>query len=396
MSKAIRTPKASRIRGAVCCALIAIVVLVPSASAASSRPDPRPAPMAKEAGVGEGVVTAIAAEIVKAGIKAAVAQWAPDLTKYVDPTGHSLALIQAQLEEINRKLSELLDQQQAAEQHLNCVAQRVALDPVLSRTEAWFSALRGAARIAGTSERGTVFERLYSQYDSMVADQNHLHRALSGPDGLIRACAKHIETGMKPYLSAALARDVDSFYSVYRTAAAELLIVRANMIALHAAHFPATEAQDAAAQVDTRWRTERSWIKPAFPSSMSYDVKNGWLWRYTTIAWSNKNLMTQLERDGWRITGRSTTPTCSAVAAFVKASGRTGASALGYVRQLNVLNVPAGDTILCYDDNDKLRDYDLAKDFETYAGNYTSHWPSVAARPNDGLVRISDYSYLNG
>ncbi len=127
-----------------------------------------------------------------------MAQWAPDLTKYVDPTGHVLAQIQAQLEEINRKLSELLDQQQAAEQHLNCVAQRVALDPVLSRTETWFSAQRGAARIEKLSDRGTVFERLYSRYDSMVADQNHLYRALTGSDGLIRACAKHIETGMKP------------------------------------------------------------------------------------------------------------------------------------------------------------------------------------------------------
>ena len=344
----------------------------------------------------EGVVTAIAAEIVKAGIKAAVAQWAPDLTKYVDPTGHALAQIQAQLEEINRKLSQLLDQQQAAEQHLNCVAQRVALDPVLSRTEAWFSALRGAARIGTPSEREKVFERLYSQYDTMVSDQNHLHRALSGPDGLIRACAKHIETGMKPYLSAALARDVDNFYGVYHTAAAELLIVRANMIALHSGHFPPTEAQDAAVQVDSRWRTERSWIKPAFPDWMSYDTRNGWLWWYTTITWSDKTFMTQLERGGWRVTGRSTTPTCSAVAAYVKASGRTGASALSYAKQLNVLSVPAGDTILCYDDNDKLRDYNLVKDYETYAGEYTSHWPSVAARPNDGLVSISDYSYLNG
>lgn len=389
-------PNVSRIRGAVCGALIAAVLLVPSAPAAGSRPTPRPAPTARQSSIAEGVATAIAAEIVKGGIKAAVAQWAPDLTKYVDPTGNSLAQIQAQLEEISRKLSELLDQQQAAEQHLNCVAQRVALDPVLSRIEAWFGALRGAARIEKLSARDEVFKRLYSQYDAMVSDQNHLHRALSGSDGLIRACAKHIETGLKPYLSAALARDVDSFYGVYRTASAELLILRANMIALHEGHFPSGEAKDVAAQLESRWRTERSWIKPAFPSSMSYDVKSGWLWRYTTIAWSDKTLMGQLEAANWRVTGRSTTPSCSAVAAYVKASGRTGAAALGYVKQLQVLSIPAGDTILCYDDHDKLRDYDLAKDHESYAGNYTSHNPSVAARPNDGLVNISDYSYLIG
>lgn len=344
----------------------------------------------------EGVVTAIAAEIVKAGIKAAVAQWAPDLTKHVDPTGYALAQIQAQLEEINRKLSELLDQQQAAEQHLNCVSQRVALDPVLSHTEAWFSALRGASRINQPSDREKVFERLYSQYDSMVSDQNHLHRALAGSDGLIRACAKHIETGLKPYLSAALGRDVDNFYAVYHTAAAELLILRANMIALHQGHFPAAEAKDAAVQLDSRWRTERSWIKPAFPSYWSYDTRNGWLWDNSTLAWTKKEFMERLEKGGWHVTGRSTTPTCSAVAAYVKASGRTGTAALSYVRHLKVLDIPAGDTILCYDDHDKLRDYNLAKDQESYAGDYTSHNPSVVARPNDGFVNISDYSYLNG
>jgi len=352
--------------------------------------------VAKQASVAEGVVTAVAAEVVKSGIKAAVAQWAPDLTKYVDPTGHALAQIQVQLEEISRRLSELLDQQQAAEQHLNCVTQRVALDPVLSRTEAWFSTLRKAARISEPSARAEVFARMYSQYDSMVSDQNHLHRALNGADGLIRACAKHIETGMKPYLSAALSRDVNDFYAVYHTAAGELLILRANMMALYPGHFPTTDAKDAALELETRWRVEREWIKPAFPASMSYDIKSGWLWRYTTITWSNKSLMTQLERDGWRVTGRSTTPSCSAVAAFVKATGRTGATALNYVKQLRVLDIPSGDTILCYDDHDKLRNYDLVRYYETYAGDVTSHWPSVAARPNDGLVNISDYSYLNG
>ncbi len=344
----------------------------------------------------EGVVTAVAAEVVKSGIKAAVAQWAPDLTKYVDPTGHALAQIQVQLEEISRRLSELLDQQQAAEQHLNCVAQRVALDPVLSRTEAWFSTLRKAARISELSSRAEVFARMYSQYDSMVSDQNHLHRALNGADGLIRACAKHIETGMKPYLSAALARDVNSFYGVYQTAAAELLIVRTNMMALYPAHFPTTEAKDAALELETRWRNEHDWIKPAFPSAMSYDMTSGWLWRYTTITWSDTALMTQLARGGWRVTGRSTTPTCSAVAAFVKAGGRTGAAALSYAKQLRVLDIPTGDTILCYDDHDKLRNYDLVRYYETYAGDVTSHWPSVAARPNDGLVNIADFSYLSG
>lgn len=373
-----------------------MALAAPSASAAAPVAAQHRTPSARAAGVGEGVVTAIAAEIVKSGVKAAVAQWAPELTKYVDPTGYGLAQIQEQLEEISRKLSQLLDQQQAAEQHLNCVTQRVAVDPVLSRTEAWFKALRGAVRIEETAPRKEVFARLYSQYDSMVSDQRQLHRALDGPDGLIRACAKHIETGMKPYLSAALARDVDSFYSVYHTAAAELLIVRANMIALHPTHFAAGDAKEAGAELEGWWRTERSWIKPAFPSHMSYDTNSGWLWRVQTVGWWDSYLMVHLSASNWFVTGHSTIPTCSAVSSYVKAGGRSGTSALSYARQMNILDIPAGDTILCYDDNDKLRDYNLAEDYETYAGDYTSHSPSVAARPNDGLVRISDYSYLNG
>jgi hypothetical protein len=352
--------------------------------------------MAKRASVAEGVATAIAAEIVKSGIKAAVAQWAPSLTKYVDPVAYEFAQIQAKLEEIDRKLTQLIDQQQALEQHLNCVTQRVALDHALSDAQAWFGTLLRARRIEQPSERDSVFARLYSNYEAMVSDQDHIHRALIGSDGLIRACARHIESGMRPYLSEALAHDVNNFYAVYHTAAGELLIVRADMMALHPQHFGPTEAQETAAQLESWWKTEDSSIKPPFPRGMSYDAKTGWLWRSTTVPWWNKSLMTQLEREGWRITGRSTTPTCSGVEAFVKQSGLTGSAALSYVNQLNVFSAPSGDAILCYDDSDRIHDFNLATYHYTYAGNYTSERPSVAARPNDGFVPISKYSYLNG
>jgi hypothetical protein len=391
----------SRVRATVCGALVAIVIAVPSAAAAASQQTaPKqaatPAPTARQSSIAEGVATGLALEIVKAGIKAAVAKWAPDLTKYVDPVGAGLAQIQAQLAEIERRLTELVDKQDALEQHLNCVTQRVALEHVLSDAESWFSTLRGAANIPQPSAREAAFARLFNNYEAMVSDQKHLHRALIGSDGVIRACAKHIETGLKPYLSAALADDVENFYSVYRTAAAELLIVRVNMMALHTEQFSDADAKNAAVEVDDGWKSERSLIKPRFPTSMSYDSSNGWLWRFTTIPWWDNSSMTRLGNEGWHVTGRSTIPTCSGVEAFVKRSKRSGSAALVYLRELNVINIPSGDTILCYDDSDRLHDFNLVAYSYRYAGNDTSHQPSVAARPNDGLVDISAYSYLNG
>jgi hypothetical protein len=385
--------KVSLMRTTVCGALVAIAVGVPSAALATSQRATQPAPKAREASIAEGVATALATEIVKFGIKSAVAQWAPDLTKYVDPVGQGLAEIQAKLEEIDRKLTQLIVHQEALEQHLNCVTQRVALHHVLSESRAWFAALREARDTPELTERDVALGNLESHYLAMVADQEHLHLALSGPDGLIVACAKHIQSGLRPYLSSALAEDVDNFYAVYHTAAAELLIVRANMIALHPGRFAKNAAEAAGQQVEGWWRLEQERIKPKFPTSMSYDTKTEWLWRTATLASWDGIAKSQLERGGWRITGRSTTPTCSGVEAYVKQSGRTGRDALNYVRQIHVLDVPSGDKILCYDDHDRIHDFNLVTYNYRYAGDYTSNEPSVAARPNDGLVNVGAYLY---
>jgi hypothetical protein len=392
-----RPPVSPRLlRASACAALAAVVLAAPAAASAAPRQSALAAPVARQSSIAEGVATGLALEIVKGGIKAAVAKWAPDLTKYVDPVGAGLAQIQAQLAEIERKLTELVEKQDALEQHLNCVTQRVALDHVLSDAESWFSALRGAANNPLPSARETTFARLFNNYDAMVSDQKHLHRALIGADGVIRACARHIETGLKPYISARLADDVDNFYAVYRTAAAELLIVRVNMMALHTDQFSDSDAKNAAAEVDDWWKGERSLIKPRFPSSMSYDTSSGWLWRFTTIPWWDNATMTRLGNEGWHVTGRSTIPTCSGVEAFVKRSKLSGSAALAYLRELNVIDIPSGNTILCYDDSDRIHDFSLVNYSYRYAGNDTSQQPSVAARPNDGLVDISAYSYLNG
>jgi len=67
----------------VCALLTAAVLVVPSAASAAPLRG-APAPVARQASIAEGVATALATEVVKFGIKSAVAQWAPDLTKYVD------------------------------------------------------------------------------------------------------------------------------------------------------------------------------------------------------------------------------------------------------------------------------------------------------------------------
>jgi hypothetical protein len=385
----------------VCGALVAIVIGVPSAALAASHPAAahratRTGPTARESSIAEGVATGLALEVVKGGIKAAVAKWAPDLTKYVDPVGAELARIQEQLAQIEKRLEELVDKQDALEQHLNCVTQRVALEHTLSDAESWFATLRKARNTPEPSARAAAFARLFNNYEAMVSDQKHLHRALIGADGVIRACARHIETGLKPYLSAALADDVDNFYAVYHTAAAELLIVRVNMMALHTEEFSDADAKSAASEVNDGWASERSLIKPRFPTTMSYDTSSGWLWRFATIPWWDNETMRRLGNEGWHVTGRSTIPTCSGVEAFVKRSKRSGSEALDLLRQLNVIDIPFGHTILCYDDHDRIHDFNLVTYTYRYAGNDTSQQPSVAARPNDGLVNIAAYSYLNG
>jgi hypothetical protein len=371
---------------------VATVVCIPAAAAGPVRAHES---ARAQDDIATGVATSIAAEIAKAGIKAAVAQWAPDLTKYVDPTAHGLAQIQEQLAALDRKVSELVSHQDAMEQHLNCVIQRSSVASILSFARTWFERLKNAANLPDLSARATVMERLYGQYDTMTAYQDHLHYALVN-DGLITACAKHIESGMRPYLSARLAYEVRAFYSVYQGAASMLLVLRADMMALHPEQFAADEASSAAKTVEGWWAGEQRYIKPFFPGDMSYDTRSGWLWRYMTVGWSDAALRQTLQSQGWHVTGHATTPTCSAVEAFIKASGRTGSDALNYLRQMNVLHIPNPEKILCYDDHDRIHDFSLVNYSYAYAGDVQSHEPSVAAKPNNGTVNVSTYSYLLG
>jgi hypothetical protein len=364
----------------VIAALVSVAAVVPSASARPAR---------SQAGVG----TAIASEIAKEGVKAGIAHFAPDLVKYTDPTAHGIAEIQAKLDELDRKMTQLIDHQQALEEHLNCVIQKSDVLAPVTQARSDLETMLSASRAADPAE---VFGRLYNRYEAMKGAQAHIHASLLGSDGLIQACARHIETGMKPYLTSTLATHVREFYGTYHAAEVALLVVRTNLIALHPTAFPADEAEAIAKQLQSAATVEERWIKPAFPNTMSYDKDHKWLWWTSLIPHADAALRGQLQSQGWRVTGRSTTPTCSAILSLLQRGGHTGPAGIQWLGQENVLPIATGYFISCYDDHDHLHDFDLATGTHHYAGNVSRNPPSFAARPNDGLVDIARFSYLNG
>jgi hypothetical protein len=390
-----------KVRVIVCSALVAIVAVVPTATAQTQKTQVARHTQVAQGGIATGVATSIASEIAKEGIKAAVAKWAPEYYKYVDPTGALLQQISAQLAEINAKLTQLIDHQRALGAQISCETQRVALGPTLNSIQTWYAELRrqGDPTIDQAS-RQLNLDDLFRQRLEMETAQNHLHNALVGNNlpVMLRACAKHLEEQEAPFLSAHLEAEVWNFWSLYRTAATELLVVRANMIALHPERFAATAAQHIATTVENDWASERALIKPAFPSHMSYDTQTKWLWLYETIPYGHDTYRKQLEASRWHVTGFSTIPTCSAVEAEFKKSGYSGDAAIRFMRDHRIVNIPWG-YILCYDDHDRLHEFNMVNYTYAYAGNTQSYAPSVAARPNeiDGqfYVRISDFSYIH-
>jgi hypothetical protein len=390
-----------KFRVIVCSALVAVIAVVPTASARPAHVTHTQHVQVAEGGIATGVATSIAAEIAKEGIKAAVAKWAPDYYKYVDPTGALLQQISAQLAEINAKLTQLIDHQRALGERLSCESQRTALGSTLSDIQTWYAELRrqGDPTI-GQSSRQLNLDDLFAQRTRMESAQHYLHNALIGNNlpNLLRSCAKHLEETEAPFLSAHLEAEVWNFWSLYRTAAAELLVVRANMIALHPERFSATAAEHIATTVINDWASERSLIKPAFPDYMSYDTQSKWLWRYDTIPYGHDTLRKQLEASNWHVTGFSTIPTCSAVEAEFKKSGSSGDAAIRFMRDRRIVNIPWG-YIICYDDHDRLHEFNMVTYSYRYAGDVQSYAPSVAARPNEingqFYVRISDFSYIH-
>jgi hypothetical protein len=391
-----------KFRIAVCSALVAIVAVVPTAAA---RPQQAQAPRHVQVsqGIAVGVATSIAAEIAKAGIKAAVAQWAPEYSKYVDPTAHALAQIQEQLAQLDAKLTELIDHQRLLGERLSCESQRVALGGTLAEIKSWYASLREQRSVTSLSARQANFESLFSERHRMSAAQIHLHDALVGNNlpNLIRSCAKYIEETERPFLSAYLEHEVWDFWSLYRTASAELLVVRVNMIALHPAQYPANKAEEEATRVQRDWAAEEGLIKPAFPDWLSYDEQSGWLWQFHMVPYEQRatGYIQRLLNEGWHVTGYSTVPTCSAVEAEFKKSGSTGYAAISWLYKHRIIWSQGGNLLICYDDHDRLHQFNLVTYSYAYAGDVQSYAPAIVARPNvrDGkaYIKIGEYSYIH-
>lgn len=383
-----------KLRIVVCCALVALVAVVPTASA---RPQHVTRVQTSQS-VAEGVVTAVAAEIVKSGIKAGIAQWAPQYTQYVDPVGADLAAIKAQLAEISNKLSTLISHQQHLEAKLNCEVQRSSLDFVLTDAQAWFGDL---LRVPGQSleDRSKTFESLWNDRNKMTSDALLLHTKLSGADRLITSCAQHIENGLKPYLGAALAQNVRDFYAMYKTAAVELLVARVDVMAVFPGRFGPNEAQSIASTLERDWAAEESYIKAAVPTFVTYDKNNGWIYRTAVIPAGDSAEVKKMQDLGFRVSGTTTSMTCSGILSFVRGSGLTGQSALDFLKKMGYFNAPSDAWILCFDDHDRIHDFNLASGQYRYAGDYTSTFPSVSAKPNldNGYqIHVPHYSYLSG
>jgi hypothetical protein len=64
--------------------------------------------------------------------KAAIAHFAPDIAKHVDPTSHQLNEIRQQLQQLDAKLTELKQQQLAGDDKTNCNIKVTHLSTIVS------------------------------------------------------------------------------------------------------------------------------------------------------------------------------------------------------------------------------------------------------------------------
>ena len=380
-----------RPRIVLCIVLGTLVAVVPTAAAQPQR--------VQHAQIAQSVGDSVASELVRAGVNAAVAKWAPGLEQYVNPLSAGLGAVQAQLAEITNKLNQLIDHQYAVEARLNCAIQRTNLNSILGDAKGWFKTLTEQQYVSSLSARKENLALLFGERERMLADQEHLHIALIGADGAIRACAQHIQIGLRPFFSANIGDEVNDFYAIYHTAAAEILVVRANLMALYPGHFAPDAAQKAARELEIRWADERSWIKPTFPDWLAYDTQTGVLWQFHMVSWQYKatGYIQQLQDEGWWVTGYNDIPTCSAVEAEFRKSGFTGYDAISWMYRHKVMWVNGPPQIRCYDDHGRLHEFNLATYHYVYAGDFESKAAAVVARPNvrDGktYINVAHYAY---
>jgi hypothetical protein len=358
-----------------------------------------PTAAARTAHAQGGIAAGIATELAKSGVKAGIAEFAPDLVKYTDPTAHGLAQIRDQLTALDGKVTQLKLHQEALEHHLNCVTQRTALNPVLSAAQTNLEELIAASRLATPEGRKLRLTQLSAHIGALAKDQHHLHLALAGDDGALRACAKHIEMGMRPFLTSELAPAVRDFYATYEAAAVSLLVVRVNLINFKASldgSYSADEGVQAAQQVQGWIAQEEGLIKPAFPYTESYNVPEDLLFR-TRVAPEG---LTDYEahslwKQGWWASIRNAGPGCTQLARVFRSVGVTDSQVRGVLQRRNVVRMPR--YVYCFDDHDGLYAYD----FDLFRYESASHVHvyvdrnigMVVSRRGQGFFDLKKYSY---
>jgi len=341
-----------------------------------------------------GVVAGVAAEFVKVGAKAAIARFAPGLNKHIDPTSHELSLIRDQLAALDAKLTELQNYQQAVEHHLNCAVQRTHLHTILASADTHLSALVDVGRLPLLASRVTRLDALYNSYILLSSQQRELHLAVSGADGALRACAKHIEMSQRPFLTSQLAPAVRDFYAAYEAAALSLLTVRVNIINYRPDDFPLGKEKEIVDEVNHWLLQEQALIKPAMPNSESYETTMNLLFKTNVVGGhGNQPQVQALRNAGWLVTGETYSPTCGVIIRLVSHTGLSGAAAINELRRRNVIDLPP--TIRCYDDHDSLHLFHVAELRYERAGLTLASifGKGVAARSPHGFFNLSHYSY---
>jgi hypothetical protein len=369
-----------KLRLALPVAALALLVAAPSAGAASQG----------------GVAAAIAGELAKQGLKAGIAHFAPDLAKTLDPTSAHLEAIREQLAQLDAKITELKVHQQHLEARLNCSVQRSGVDSILARAQTNLELLASAQKLSSQSSRQARLNALYNDYGAISSDQLDLHQRLIGSGGVIRACAEHIEQGMRPFLTSKLAPAVHDFYATYEAAAVSMLVVRLNILAYKPDDFEDIDPTALATKVNGWITEEQSFIKPAFPNTESYDFNTNLLFKthvYHEAALFGKGerpAVDALLQQGWWATGRTYVPTCRIFEIMIRSTGHTGTLGVQELVNRGVFVSP-GREMACYDDHDNHYTFDIQT--FTYIRKLSFTDGTVICRHGPWNVDVSKYAY---
>jgi len=370
-----------------------------------------------------GVVQSVGAELAKEGAKAAIAHFAPGLQHAIDPTAAVLSEIRAQLTELDQKISQLQQHQDALADRQLCATHVGTLRQIVSRARVSLGELIEATNLPDVTAREARLDQLWIGRGQLATDQDQLHTTLM--DDAIVACGRSFESAMYPFLTSQLAPEVRDWYATYHAAGIALLTVRLNLYRYagptgtlkqvtttnadgstetrqvpvrHVLHSEA-EAEALAKLVagSGGWfDLEAAKIKPAVPYHLSYSKANDLVFRTSTYGVFGSTV-DNLIREGWLVpASNSTIPTCSGWQAIANLTGKTGSAAVHDLRARNILDTGDGK-IRCFDDHDNRYIYDLNAGSYTRLGygNLFSGRAIACRRPGPGVFEVAQFSYGN-